>query len=246
MTRRRIRGSSRRCRAADIDLSRRSPCHQSILRNDRYRPRLRRSDSRRLLECCAARRSPAGTVSAILIAAAVLMSEPRAWFRSPAVAQIVARPVHPEAQEAYLNGMRATGKQTYEGFCSAVAYFEQAIAKPDYAAAYAALSLTQRQFLFAGPLSPPEVIPKAEAAARQALALDDTLPQAHQALAGVLYQYYWNWDEANRQLRRAAEGSRRTSVTPSRGPGAPTMPGVSWRRSRPFVSNSTCHRSVLR
>jgi DNA-binding winged helix-turn-helix (wHTH) protein/tetratricopeptide (TPR) repeat protein len=147
-----------------------------------------------------------GTVFAIVITAGVLMYEPRWWFRSPAATSIVTRSVHPEAQEAYFNGVRAAGRQTYEGYRSAVAYFEQAIAKqPDFAEAYAALSRSQRQFLFAGPLSPREVIPKAEAAARKALTLDDTQPQAHQALAAILFQYYWNWDEGNRHLRRAVE-----------------------------------------
>ena len=147
-----------------------------------------------------------GTVFAIVITAGILMSEPRWWFRSLAGLPIVARAVHPEAQKAYLNGIRVAGRQTYEGFRTAVAYFEQAIAKqPDFAEAYAALSIAQRQFLCAGPLSPREVVPKAEAAARQALTLDDTLPQAHQALAAIFFQYYWNWEEGNRHLRRAVE-----------------------------------------
>ena len=58
----------------------------------------------------------------------------------------------------------------------AVGYFEQAVAiEPDFAEAHAELALTQMQFLFGGPFSPHQTVPKAEAAARKALQLDDTL-----------------------------------------------------------------------
>ena len=40
-------------------------------------------------------------------------------------------------------------------------------------------------------------MPKAETAARKALALDDTLAEAHASLAGVLYRYHWDWEGAD-------------------------------------------------
>jgi tetratricopeptide (TPR) repeat protein len=62
-------------------------------------------------------------------------------------------------------------------------------------------------------------MPKAEAAARRALALDDTLAEAHASLAGVLYRYHWNWAEAEQEFNRAlqldpnyAEGHRAKAV----------------------------------
>ena len=48
-------------------------------------------------------------------------------------------------------------------------------------------------------------MPKAEEAARQALALDDTLAEAHASLAGVLYRYRWDWEGAEREFRRSLE-----------------------------------------
>jgi DNA-binding winged helix-turn-helix (wHTH) protein/tetratricopeptide (TPR) repeat protein len=119
---------------------------------------------------------------------------------------LAARTVDPHARELYTKGMLAAGAQTYVGFRDAVAYFEQAIARqPDFADAYAVLAQSQYQFLFGGPLSPREVIPKAEAAAKKAIELDETLPRAHQTLGEILNVYYWKWDEGEREFRRARE-----------------------------------------
>ncbi len=54
-------------------------------------------------------------------------------------------------------------------------------------------------------LPPRECMPKAEAAARKALALDDTLAEAHASLAGVLYRYHWDWEGAEREFQRSLE-----------------------------------------
>src|SRR5687768_1029811 len=48
-------------------------------------------------------------------------------------------------------------------------------------------------------------MPKAETAARKALALDDTLAEAHASLAGVLYRYQWDWEGAEREFQRSLE-----------------------------------------
>lgn len=116
------------------------------------------------------------------------------------------RAINPKAYDAYVKGLTARGLQRHEGFRRAVAYFEEAIAmQPDFAEAYAALALVQTQFLFGGPFSPHETIPKAEAAARQALQLDETLAQAHWALGQILALYYWRWEDSAHALQRAAE-----------------------------------------
>src|SRR5207244_3405641 len=84
--------------------------------------------------------------------------------------------VDPEAYDAYLKGVYASGRENVAGFRNAVGYFEEAIAKqPDFAMAYAALAQAQLQFIYSGRISPRDTIPKAEAAARKAIALDDTL-----------------------------------------------------------------------
>jgi TolB-like protein/DNA-binding winged helix-turn-helix (wHTH) protein/Tfp pilus assembly protein PilF len=114
------------------------------------------------------------------------------------------RTINPKAYDAYVNGLNARGLQRHEGFRRAVAYLEEAIAiQPDFAEAYAELAIVQVQFLYGGPYSPHQVIPKAEAAARKALQLDDNLPKAHRALGQILNLYYWRWEEGDKELERA-------------------------------------------
>jgi TolB-like protein/DNA-binding winged helix-turn-helix (wHTH) protein/Flp pilus assembly protein TadD len=116
------------------------------------------------------------------------------------------RGIDARAYDAYLKGITARGVPRHESFRRAVAYFEQAIAiQPDFGEAYAELALTQVQFLFVGPFTPRETIPKAEAAARRALQLDDTLPRAHLALGQILNLHYWRWEEGDKELQRGAD-----------------------------------------
>ncbi len=112
--------------------------------------------------------------------------------------------INAKAYDAYINGLNARGVQRHEGFRRAVGYLEEAITiQPDFAEAYAELAMVQVQFLFGGPYSPHQIIPKAEAAARKALQLDDNLPKAHRALGQVLNLYYWRWEEGDKELERA-------------------------------------------
>lgn len=116
------------------------------------------------------------------------------------------RPINAEANELLFHGLLAASRDSYPGFSDAITYFEQAIAKqPDFAFAYAAMSRCYIVFSFVGPLSPQEFMPKAEAAARKALELDDMLPEAHAALGIILYRFHWDWSGAEKELRRALE-----------------------------------------
>jgi TolB-like protein/DNA-binding winged helix-turn-helix (wHTH) protein len=128
------------------------------------------------------------------------------------------RPVDPGAYEAYLKGISLRQQESYEGFQTAIKYLESAIAKqPDFASAYAAIGLAQLQFLYTGSLAPSEVIPKAEAATRKAIALDPGLADAHRTLGLILQNYYWDWNAASRELTRAqdlAHGTARLGVSP--------------------------------
>ena len=54
-----------------------------------------------------------------------------------------------------------------------------------------------------GVLSPQDAFPKAKASATKALALDDSLGEAHASLAYALDLYGWNWDAAEREYKRA-------------------------------------------
>jgi tetratricopeptide (TPR) repeat protein len=127
--------------------------------------------------------------------------------------------VHADAYESYLKGRFYWSMRGRENMAKAAGYFQQAIAQDNaYAPAYSGLSDTFRQFDQEG-MAPRDCMPKAEAAARKALALDDTLAEAHASLAGVLYRYDWDWDQADREFQRSldldpnsAEGHRAYAI----------------------------------
>ena len=150
-----------------------------------------------------------GLLLIVLVAAAGLVYR-AGWFRALGAGaggeRNLSAAVDGRAYDAYLKGLTASGLQRNEGFQTAVAYFEQAVAiQPDFGEAYAELALAQVQFLFGGPFTPRETIPKAEAAARKAIQLNETLPRAHWALGQLLSLYYWQWEEGHTALQRAAE-----------------------------------------
>ncbi len=111
-----------------------------------------------------------------------------------------------EAYDLYLKGRYFWAKRTPQGFERAIGYFQQAISKdPSYARAY--VSLADSYVLISGySLSPAsEFMPKARAAAQRAIELDDSLAEAHTALALIAQDYDWNWDYAGKEYRRALQ-----------------------------------------
>ena len=76
---------------------------------------------------------------------------------------------------------------------------------PDYAAAYAGLASAHATAALWGLWPPGEVWPKARAAAAKALAIDDSLAEAHASLATVKAWYEYDWAGAERHFRRALE-----------------------------------------
>ena len=54
-------------------------------------------------------------------------------------------------------------------------------------------------------LEPKEGFPRAKEAALRALRIDDTLAEAHASLAKILLLFDWNWEEAEKEFRRAIE-----------------------------------------
>ena len=116
------------------------------------------------------------------------------------------RPVNPVAYEAYLRGRYFWNKRTGEGLKKAIEYFNKAIeADPTYAAAYSGLAdayALSGDWEY-GVLSPADAFPQARAAATEALALDDSLGEAHTSLAFALDLYGWDWDAADKQYELA-------------------------------------------
>jgi len=122
---------------------------------------------------------------------------------------------NPEAYEAYLRGRSLL----FSSREKAAAYFETAIKKdPTYAPAFAGLSYSYSR-RSTDSLPGREAMALAEAAALKALALDETLAEAHAALGIVKYRYQWDWRGAEAEFRRAialnpnfAEGHRSYST----------------------------------
>ncbi len=118
-----------------------------------------------------------------------------------------ARTVDPEAYEACLKGRALWRTLKPADLDTAQRYFDEALVKdPAYAAAYAGLALvweTRGYPLRVVPVS--EAKPKAQAAARQAIALDGNSAEAHEALAVIRTWLEWDWAGAEREYRRALE-----------------------------------------
>ncbi|HEU4566238.1 MAG TPA: tetratricopeptide repeat protein [Gemmatimonadaceae bacterium] len=110
----------------------------------------------------------------------------------------------PEAYDLYLKGRFAWHRRTRDGLRDAVEYFGRAAARaPDYARAYAGLGDAYAVSAFYDFLAPDDAYPKAEAAARRALALDPTLAAPHATLGYVLTYYQQDWAGAEAEFRRA-------------------------------------------
>lgn len=117
-----------------------------------------------------------------------------------------ARPVNPDAHEAYLKGRYFWNKRTGEGVKKGIEYFEQATRiDPNYAIAYAGLAesyivLNGHRFL-----PPTQAFPKVRQAALKALELDETLAEAHSSLGSLNWEYEWDQFGAEKEFRRAIE-----------------------------------------
>jgi len=117
-----------------------------------------------------------------------------------------AHPINPEAHEAYLKGRYCWEMRTREGLRRSIKYFQQALEKePGYAMAHAGLADSFIVLGDNGFLPASEAFPRAREAALKALELDDTLAEAHAALASSLYSYKWDYAGAEREFQRALE-----------------------------------------
>jgi len=113
-----------------------------------------------------------------------------------------------EVYQLYLRGRYHWNKRTSAGLRKGIEYFQQAIDKdPHYAPAYAGLAdaysvLGSHED---GEMAPQQAFPKATEAARKAIEIDETLAEAHAALAFIQFSYEWDWAGAERGFRRALQ-----------------------------------------
>ena len=113
---------------------------------------------------------------------------------------------NPEAHQLYLKGRFFWNKRTDSDLKKSIDYFQQAISvDSNYALAYAGLA--DAYVLLPGYTAgaPRDCYPKAIAAAKKALQLDETLAEAHTTLGMAIWSYEFDFAQANREFQRAIE-----------------------------------------
>ena len=109
-----------------------------------------------------------------------------------------------EAYQLYLKGRYRFEKWTPEDFKAAAEFFDEAVARdPNYAAAYAGLADVYANQGYYGYVSGREAFDKSRTLAQRALELDPQNPEAHISLASVDMWFFWNFPEAETEIRKA-------------------------------------------
>ena len=108
------------------------------------------------------------------------------------------------AYEAYLKGRYYMAQRTAESLTKAIQYFQQATEiDPNYALAYCGLAQSYKLAVWYVPMPASAAVPQLQKAAARAIELDDSLPEAHMAMAEV-YSFQWQWDKVRNETERAA------------------------------------------
>jgi len=111
--------------------------------------------------------------------------------------------VNPAALQEYLLGRQSWYRQTEKGFAEALEHFNRAKEiDPGFALAWAGMADAYWNAADAD-IAPTEARAKAKAAAQRALAMDDSLAEAHAALGAVNYAIEFQWAEAEKEFQRA-------------------------------------------
>jgi adenylate cyclase len=111
-----------------------------------------------------------------------------------------------EAYQFYLRGRYFWNKRTSDGIKQAIEHFQQSIERdPNFALGYVGLADSYIALTFYNFAPPHETMPKAKESAIKALALDNTLAEAHVSLAHILMNDDWNWPAAETEFKRSIE-----------------------------------------
>ncbi len=121
----------------------------------------------------------------------------------PEQAQIAETTPGEKAEEAVQKGRESLARNTRDAMEQAVEFFNQAVAHdPSYAPAHVGLADSYTLLWSFGFLSREEALPKARAAAERAVRLDESLAEAHSALAVVRLRD-WDWAGAEEGFKAA-------------------------------------------
>jgi len=125
---------------------------------------------------------------------------------SPQAANLVSDAERTQAHDFYLKGRYEWNQRTPESLNRALDYFTQAIVHdPGDAQAYAGLADTYDLMREYSTLPDSVVFPRAIAAAKKAVELDDSLAEGHRALAFAEMYGSWDFVDAEKEFRRAIE-----------------------------------------
>jgi TolB-like protein/Tfp pilus assembly protein PilF len=113
-----------------------------------------------------------------------------------------------EAYQLFLKGQFFWNKRTEQAIKKAIGYFNEAIQRdPGYALAYAAIADAYIPLAYYTYLSPADAFPKARSAAVKALAIDETLADAHGVLGTVAWLHEGRALNAEREFQLAIGSS---------------------------------------
>ncbi len=114
------------------------------------------------------------------------------------------QPLDQAAYDAYLHGRFHLWRVTRPDLERALEYFRRATEiDPRMAVAYAGLAQAYVVMPIAAGAAPRDAFPRAEDAARQALAVDPESAEAHAAMVSLRHWHNWDWAAAEAHARRA-------------------------------------------
>jgi len=123
------------------------------------------------------------------------------------------RIINPEAFQDYLLGRHYWATRTQDGLQQAIRHFNRAIEEdPSDARSYAGLAQAYIVLPMLTPTSQAEASQKAREAALKALALDNSLAEAHLAVAEVLFYQDWDFAGAENEFKKTLEENRNYST----------------------------------
>ena len=118
----------------------------------------------------------------------------------------------PEAYQAFLRALYFWNKWTPASSWRALEYCRQAIEiDPAYAPAHAVMADCYTALAVFGELRAKEAFPKAKAAASKAIEMAPSLSDAHLAVGLINLYFDWDWDAAEKHMRRAVELSSQSA-----------------------------------
>jgi TolB-like protein/Flp pilus assembly protein TadD len=110
----------------------------------------------------------------------------------------------PDAYNLYLKGLYFVARPSAEALGKALNFFQKALDRdPNFALAYAGMAQVFGSLGVMNLAPPAEMWPKAKAALKKAVSLDEDLAEAHTQIAAMALWFEWDWDAAEKSFDRA-------------------------------------------